>query len=90
MKFEDLDRLVEVEVEDSSRTKVEMPKQEKETPKEANFEKATIPKEKVPIAKAVSSSTTEGSKERSCEPNGEEEKRVLQDLIQNLERILNK
>ena len=48
-----------------------------------------MPKEKVPIAKASSSSTTEGSKERSCEPNGEEEKIVLQDLVRNLERILN-
>ena len=87
MEFEDLDR--SVEVEDSSRTKMEMTKQEKETPKEANFEKATILKEKVPIARAGSSSTTEGSKERSCEPNTEEEKRVLQDLVRNLERILN-
>ena len=66
-----------------------MPKQEEETPKEANFGKTTMPKEKVPIAKTGSSSTTEGSKERSCELNGEEEKMVLQDLIRNLERILN-
>ena len=87
LKFEDLDRLAEVE--DSPRTNVEMKKQKKETPKKANFEKATMPKEKVPIAKAGSSSTTEKSKERSCEPNGEEEKRVLQDLVRNLERILN-
>ena len=87
LKFEDLDRLVEVE--DSFRTKVEMTRQEKETPEEANFGKAKIPKEKVPIAKAGSSSTTEGSKERSCESNGEEEKRVLQDLVRNLERTLN-
>ena len=64
---------------------MEMTKQKKETPKEANFEKATIPKEKVPIAKAVSSLTTEGSKERSCEPNGKEEKKVLQNLVWNLE-----
>ena len=70
-----------VEVKDSSRTKVEMPKQERETPKEANFEKTTTPKEKVPIAKAGSSSTTERSKEQSREPNGEEEKMVLQDLV---------
>ena len=48
-----------------------------------------MPKEKVPIAKAGSSLITEGSKRRSCEPNREEEKRVLQDLVQNLERILN-
>ena len=48
-----------------------------------------MPKEKVPIAKAGSSSTTERSKEQSCEPNGEEEKMMLQDLVRNLERILN-
>ena len=52
LKFEDLD--TPVKVEDSFRTKVEIPKQEEETPKEANFEKATMPKEKVPIAKAGS------------------------------------
>ena len=68
-----------VEVEDLFRTRVEMPKQEKETPKKANFGKATMPKEKVPIIKAGSSSTTEGLKELSCEPNGDEEKKVLQD-----------
>ena len=39
--------------------------------------------------KVNSSSTTEGSKERSCEPNGDEKKKMLQDLVQNLERILN-
>ena len=87
LKFEDLDR--PVEVKDSSRTKVEMTKQEKKTPKKANFGKATMPKWKVPIAKAGSPSTTEGSKEQSCEPNEEEEKKVLQDLVRNLERILN-
>ena len=79
LTFEDLDR--SAEVEDLSRTKVEMTKQKKKTPNEVNFEKATMPKEKVPIAKAGSSSTTEGSKERSCEPNTEEEKRVFQDLV---------
>ena len=68
---------------------MEMPKQKEETSKEANFKKTTMLKEKVPIAKTSSSSTTERSKERSCEPNGEEEKMVLQDLVQNLERILN-
>ena len=87
LKFGDLDRLCEVE--DSSRTKEEMSKQKKETPKEANFGKTTMPKEKVPIAKASSSSTIEGSKERLCNPNGEEEKMMLQDLVRNLERILN-
>ena len=92
LNFEDLDRPAEVKV--PSNTKVEMTRQEKKTTKEVNFEKAVMPKEKVPIAKvrkseAVSSSTSEGSKERLCEPNGEEEKKVLQDLVQNLERILN-
>ena len=52
-----------------------MPKQKEETPKEANFGKATMPKEKVPIAEAGFSSTTERSKERSCEPNTEEEEK---------------
>ena len=66
MKVEDLGR--PAEVEDSFRMKVEMPRQEEETPKEVNFGKTAMPKEKVPIAKAGSSSTTEGLKERSCEP----------------------
>ena len=79
LTFEDLDG--PAEVKDPSRTKVEMLKQEEETPKEANFGKTTMEKEKVPITKAGSSSTTEGSKERSCELNGEEEKMVLQDLV---------
>ena len=47
-----------------------------------------MPKEKVPIAKADSSSTTEKSEERSCKPNtNEEEKKVLQELAQGLERM---
>ena len=80
LKFEDLDR--PAEVEDPSRTNVEMMRQEKETPKEVNFEKAAMPKEKVPIAKVQKSevgfsSTTERSKERSCKPNREEEKKML-------------
>ena len=79
LNFEDLDR--PAEVKSLSRINVEMPKQDEETPKEANFEKTIMPKEKAPIAKVGSSSTTEGSKERSCEPNGEEEKMVLQDLV---------
>ena len=65
-----------------------MPKQEEETPKEANFGKATMPKEKVPITKAGSSSTTEGSREWSREPNTEEEeKKMLQKLAQGLEQM---
>ena len=92
LKFEDLDRLAEVK--DPFRTNVELTRQEKETPKEANFGKTAMPKEEVPIAKvrkseASSSSTTEGSKERSCEPNGKEEKNMLLDLVQNLEQLLN-
>ena len=66
-----------------------MSKQEEETPNEANFEKTTMTKERVPIAKAGFLSTTEGLKEQSCKPNTEEKKRVLQDLARNLERILN-
>ena len=46
-----------------------------------------MPKEEVPIAKVGSSSTTEGSKEQSCKPNVEEEKKVLQELAQGLERM---
>ena len=47
-----------------------------------------MPKEKVPIAKVGSSSTTERSKERSCKPNtNEEEKKVLQELAQGLEQM---
>ena len=76
LKFEESDGLAKVEY--PSRTNVEMLKQEEETPKKANSEKTTMPKEKVPIAKAGSSSTTERSKEQSCEPNTEkEEKKVL-------------
>ena len=87
LTFEDLDG--PAEVKDPSWTKVEISKQKKKILKEANFVKTTMPKKKVPITKVGSSSTTEGSKERSCEPNGEEEKMVLQDLVRNLERILN-
>ena len=80
LKFEDLDR--PTEVEDSSKAKVEMTRQEKKTANEANFRKAAMPKEKVPIprlrrTKAGSSSTIEGSKERSCEPNTEEEEKKV-------------
>ena len=65
-----------------------MPKQEEEIPKEANFEKAPMPKEEVPIAKVDSSSATERLKERSCKPTTkEEEKKVLQELAQGLERM---
>ena len=73
---------------------MEMTRQEKEIPKEANFGKAAIPKGKIPFAKVRrsergSSLTTERSTERSREPSGEEVQKVLQDLVRNLERILN-
>ena len=85
LKFGDLDK--PCEVEDSSRTKAKMSKQEEETPKEANVGKTTMPKEKAPTPKAGSSSITEGLKERSCESNGEEEKKALQELAEGLERM---
>ena len=76
MKFEELDG--PVGVENPSRTKMKMRRQEKEASKEASFGKASIPKGKVPFAKVrrskgSSSLTTEGSTERSREPNEEEE-----------------
>ena len=85
LTFEDLDG--PTEVKDPFRTKVDMAKQKEETPKEPNFEKTTMPKEKVPIAKAGSSTTTKGSKERSCKPNGEQEKSTFWDSTQGLERM---
>ena len=77
LTFEDLDG--PTEVKDPSKTKVKIPKQEEEILREPNFGKTTMPKEKVPIAKAGSSSTTKGSKERSCEPDGEQEKSTFRD-----------
>ena len=47
LNFEDLDR--PTEVKGSSRINVEMMRQEKEIPKEANFGKAVIPTGKVPV-----------------------------------------
>ena len=86
MKFGELDGLAEVE--DSSKTKVEVLKQEEETPKKANLEKATMPKENEPIAKVGSSSTIERSKERPYKPNIEgEEKKALQKLAQGMEQM---
>ena len=41
LKFEDLDRAAEVE--DPHRTNVKITRQEKETPKEANFKKTAMP-----------------------------------------------
>ena len=74
LNFEDLDR--PVEVQGPSRTNMEMTRQEKEIPKEANVGKAAIPKGKVPFSKVRrsergSSLTNEGSTERSREPSEE-------------------
>ena len=80
LKFEELNG--PAEFEDLFRVKVEIPRQEKEALKGARLGKAAILKEKIPIAKVQrnetgSSSTTERSKERLCEPNGEQEKNTL-------------
>ena len=80
LKFEKSDEPTEVEY--PSKAKAKLTRQEKEALSEAIPKKAAMPKEKVPIAKvrkneASSSSTTEGLKERSCEPNGEQEKNTL-------------
>ena len=90
LKFEELNG--PAEVEDPSRAKAKITRQEKEAPSEAIPKKAAMPKEKVHVAKvrkneASSSSTTEGLKERSYEPNGEQEKNTLQDSAQGLERM---
>ena len=67
-----------------------MRKQEKKALREASFGKATMPRDKVPVAKirkseAGCSMTIEGSKERLHKHNEDEEKKVLQDLAQDLE-----
>ena len=64
------------------------------SPKEDKFRESCNPRDKVPIAKikkseAFYSSTTEESKEKPYGPNGEDEKKALQDLVWNLERMLN-
>ena len=90
LKFKELDGLVGVE--DPSRAKTKMTRQEREAQRETSFEKASMPGDKVPIVKIGRnkigcSSTIEGSKERLREHNGEEKKKVLQDLAQGLERM---
>ena len=90
LKFEELNG--PAKVEDPSRVKVEISRQEKEALKGARLGKAAILKKKIPIAKVQrnetgSLSTTERSKERSCEPNGEQEKNTLRDSAQGLERM---
>ena len=90
LKFEKSDGPSEVECPYG--TKAKMTRQEKEAPREAVFKKAAMPKEKVPITKigrseASYSLTTEGSKERSCEPNERQEKNTFQGSTQGLERM---
>ena len=90
LKFEELNG--PTKVEDPSRTKVEIPRQEKEALKGARLGKAAILKEKMPIAKVQRnemgfSLTIERSEERSCEPNKEQEKNTLRDSAQGLKRM---
>ena len=81
------------EVKDPSRARLEIARQEHGVPREASPGKAAIPKDEVPIAKvendeASGSLTTEGSKERLCEPNEEEENKMLRCMIQKLGQML--
>ena len=69
-------------IEDPSRAKTEMKRQEKKALREANSGKTTMPRDKLPLAKIGRSEagclvTTKGSKERLCEHNEEEEKKML-------------
>ena len=87
MKFEESNE--SVGVEDLSRAKAEMIRQEEKAPRETNSGKAAILTDEVPIAKverneANCSSTIEGSKERLGKSNGEKEKKTLQDLVRSL------
>ena len=91
MKFEESNG--PVGVEDPSKAKTKIRRQEKEAPMEASFRKATMPRDKVLVAKIKKSETgysvtTKGSKERLCESNEGKEKKALQDLVQSLERML--
>ena len=88
LKFEEPNR--PAGLENPSRARVNMTRQKRETPKKASTKKAKMPMDRVPIAKtgrseAGHSQTTEGSKEKMCEPIEEEKKRALQDLVRNLE-----
>ena len=74
-----------VGVEDPSRAKTKMRRQEKEALREASSWKTTMPRDKILIAKIKKNEagclvTIERSKERLCEHNEEEEKKVLKDL----------
>ena len=78
LKFEKSDEPAEVEY--LYRAKAKMTRREKEALRKAISKKVAMPKEKVPITKtgrngAGSSLATKGSKERSREPNREQEKK---------------
>ena len=80
LKFEESDR--PVGVEHLFEAKAKMIRQEEKAPREAEYRKATIRRDEVSISKvergkAEGSSTTERSKERLCELNREEEKKML-------------
>ena len=80
MKFKELDG--SVGVEDLFEAKAEMIWQEKKSPREVGSRKAVIRRDEVSISKVERGKeegplTTEGSEERSCEPNGEEKKKML-------------
>ena len=69
-------------VEDPSREKTKVTRQKKEALREASSGKATMLRDKVPVAKIGKnetgcSSTTKESKERLHNHNGEEKKKVL-------------
>ena len=91
LKFKESNGLVGVE--DPSREKTKMRRQEKKAPREASFGKTVMPSDEISIAKiergkAGYSSTTEGSKERLCKPNKEEEKKTFQHMMRELELML--
>ena len=91
MKFKELNGLVDVE--DLSKAKAKMIRQEEKAPREVGSGKAAILTNEVPIAKVERNeanclSTTKRSKERLDKSNGEEKKKTLQDLVRSLERVL--
>ena len=72
---------------------MEIARQKHGAPREASLEKAAIPRDRVPITKvekdeASGSLTTEGSEERLCEPNEEEENKMLRCMIQKLGQMM--
>ena len=91
LKFKDLDG--PAQVEDPSRAKVEMTRQKHGILRETSLGKAAMSNEEVPIVEVRkseegSSTTTEGSTERPCElDKEEEEKKALRELAQGLERM---